>query len=48
MADHGVKPSDPGYGEFVQFLCTLGFRSYDDTPKPAWARIASEAKARGF
>jgi hypothetical protein len=45
---YGVKPSDPGYGEFVQFLCTLGFRSYDDTPKPAWARIASEAKARGF
>ncbi|MCC6899376.1 MAG: hypothetical protein IT377_10405 [Polyangiaceae bacterium] len=45
---YGIKPGDPAYGEFVQFLCTLGFRGYDDTPKPAWKRIETEAKARGF
>lgn len=45
---YGVKPTDPAYGEFVQFLCTLGYRGYDDQPKPAWTRLGEEAKARGF
>jgi hypothetical protein len=37
-----------GNQEFIQFLCTLGLRSYDDQPKPAWSRLGDEAKVRGF
>jgi hypothetical protein len=40
-----------GYGEgsnaaFVEFLCTLGLRTFADEPKPAWATFTSSAQAR--
>jgi hypothetical protein len=38
----------PDDEEFIQFLCTLGFRSVTDQPKPAWTALAGEAAARGF
>jgi hypothetical protein len=38
----------PGDEEFIQFLCTLGLRTYADQPKPAWNELAAEASARGF
>jgi len=37
-----------GNEAFIQFLCTLGIRTVDDLPKPAWDRVASAATARGF
>lgn len=33
---------------FIQFLCTLGVKHLDSTPKPAWDAIAQAAAARGF
>lgn len=38
----------PGDESFIQFLCTLGLRTYDDQPKPAWTELATQAAARGF
>lgn len=38
----------PGDESFIQFLCTLGLRTYDDQPKPAWTELAAQAAARGF
>lgn len=34
--------------DFIQFLCTLGVRQIDDTPKPAWARLTDAASRRSF
>ncbi|HEX4453735.1 MAG TPA: hypothetical protein VH143_22850 [Kofleriaceae bacterium] len=41
------------YGEgsnaaFVQFLCTLGLRTYGDQAKPAWTTFTQAASARAF
>jgi len=41
-ADYG----DPGDQAFIQFLCTLGLRSYADEAKPAWATFTAAAQAR--
>jgi hypothetical protein len=38
----------PGNEEFIQFLCTLGLRTFDGADKPGMARFAAAAKARGF
>lgn len=43
-ADYGF-PNDP---DFIAFLCTLGLRHFDDTPKPAWDTFVNAAEARGF
>jgi hypothetical protein len=37
---------DPGDQAFIQFLCTLGLRSYADAAKPAWATFTAAAQAR--
>jgi hypothetical protein len=37
---------DPGDQPFIQFLCTLGLRSYGDVAKPAWATFTAAAQAR--
>jgi hypothetical protein len=37
-----------GDEDFIQFLCTLGLRRFDDTAKPAWDAFVSAAQARGF
>jgi hypothetical protein len=37
-----------GNQDFIAFLCTLGVRTYADTPKPSWATLASAATRRGF
>jgi hypothetical protein len=39
---------DGGNAELAAFLCTLGVRTVDDTPKPAWARLVDAASRRGF
>jgi hypothetical protein len=41
-ADYG----DPGDQAFIQFLCTLGLRSFGDVAKPAWAAFTAAAQAR--
>jgi hypothetical protein len=38
----------PGDEAFIQFLCTLGLRTYTDAEKPAWTRFATAAQARTF
>ncbi|MFT3698700.1 MAG: hypothetical protein QM831_36475 [Kofleriaceae bacterium] len=38
--------NDPGDQTFIQFLCTLGLRGYDDTAKPAWSVFTADAMAR--
>jgi hypothetical protein len=38
----------PGNEPFIDFLCTLGLRNYDDTPKPAWDDFSAHMTARGF
>ena len=38
----------PGNEEFIQFLCTLGLRTYDDQPKPAWLELEDASAQRGF
>ena len=51
LTDCEAQATSYGFGgnqQFIQFLCTLGFRTYDDQPKPAWDRLAQETKARGF
>ncbi|HEY0252957.1 MAG TPA: hypothetical protein VGC41_15585, partial [Kofleriaceae bacterium] len=35
--------NDPGDQAFIQFLCTLGLRGYDDTAKPAWSTFTTLA-----
>jgi len=37
-----------GNADFIAFLCTLGVRTYANTPKPAWARLADAAARRAF
>jgi len=39
---------DGGNAEFATFLCTLGVRTVDDVPKPAWARLVDAASRRKF
>jgi len=41
-ADYGLG-SDPS---FIQFLCTLGLRTYADQPKAAWATFVAAATSR--
>lgn len=43
-ADYGF-PNDQ---DFIQFLCTLGLRHFDDTPKPVWDTFVNATEARGF
>jgi hypothetical protein len=43
-ASYGL-PGDEG---FIQFLCTLGLRTYTDGDKPAWASFVTAAQARVF
>lgn len=38
----------PGNAAFIDFLCTLGLRTYADTSKPAWDDFVANAAARGF
>jgi hypothetical protein len=42
--DYGFE----GDESFIDFLCTLGLRRLDDTPKPAWSTLVEGAEARGF
>jgi hypothetical protein len=37
-----------GDADFIQFLCTLGLRRFDDSAKPAWETFVEAAAARGF
>jgi hypothetical protein len=37
-----------GNTDFIQFLCTLGLRRFDDTAKPGWERFVEEALVREF
>ena len=39
---------DGGNADFAAFLCTLGVRTVDDKPKPAWGRLVDAAARRGF
>jgi hypothetical protein len=38
----------PGDEAFIQFLCTLGLRTFEDLPKPAWTELAAQSSVRGF
>lgn len=38
----------PGDEAFIQFLCTLGLRTFGDAEKPAWNRFRTAAQARTF
>jgi hypothetical protein len=44
-AEHYGLPND---NDFIQFLCTLGLRRFDDTAKPAWGAFVDASAARGF
>jgi hypothetical protein len=37
-----------GDADFIQFLCTLGLRRFDDSAKPAWDTFVGDAAVRGF
>jgi hypothetical protein len=38
----------PGDEAFIQFLCTLGLRTFGDAEKPAWTSFRMAAQARTF
>lgn len=44
-ADFGVYYGAAGSATFADFLCTLGLREANGTPRPAWGRLVDEAKA---
>ena len=46
--DHFAKYYQNHTPEFRAFLGSLGLQSWSGAPKPAWAAIKKEAKARGF
>jgi hypothetical protein len=55
VADVAEIAANPAFGgltdpppDFVEFLRTLGLRTEDAVDKPAWTRLAEEAKARGW
>ena len=51
MPPSAVRQLERTYGNnptFVQSLATLGIRSHEGTPKPAFERLRQEAKRRGF
>jgi hypothetical protein len=44
----GVYYALPNSAEFKAFLCSLGLRSVDGTPKAAWAALEAAARAAGL
>lgn len=51
MTPNAVRKLERAYGSnpiFVESLATLGIRSHDGTPKPAFERLRQETKRRGF
>ena len=47
-ADFGVYYGAAGSQPFTDFLCTLGLRQADGTPRAAWATLQAEARAAGL
>ncbi len=48
-ADCAAEAQSYGEGSnaaFIDFLCTLGLRTYDDQAKPAWSTFTQAAQAR--
>ena len=46
--DFGAYYGAAGQQSFIDFLCSLGLRQADGTPRAAWATLQSEARAAGF
>ncbi len=47
-ADFGVYYGAAGQQSFIDFLCSLGLRQADGTPRAAWAVLQAEARAAGL
>lgn len=47
-ADFGVYYGLPNVPSFTAYLCSLGLRKVDGTPRPAWSTLVNEARAAGL